>query len=60
MQTRLNRGHVLSRVVRSRFFFGELDLEIFGVYGGRCFNLQRFFISLFIKVILNEFLLVAW
>ena len=58
--SQLNGGHVLSRVVGSGFFFGELDSKVFWVYGRRCFNLQRFFISLFIEVILDKFLLVGW
>ena len=56
----LNRGHVLSRVVGGRFFFRELDSEVFGVYSGRCSNFQWLFISLFVEVILDQFLLVAW
>jgi len=50
----------LSGVVRSGFLFGEFDSEVFGVYGGRRFNLQWFFISLFVMVILDEFLLITW
>jgi len=56
----LNRGHVLSRIVRSGFFFRELDSEVFGVYSGRRFNFQWLFISLFVQVVLDKFLLVAW
>ena len=56
----LNRGHVLSRIIGGRFFFRELDSEVFGVYSGRRFNFQWLFISLFVEVILDKFLLVAW
>jgi len=55
----LNRGHVLSGVIRSGFFFREFDSEVFGVYSRRCFNFQWLFISLFVEVILNKFFLVA-
>ena len=58
--SQLNRGHVLSGVIRSGFFFRELNSEVFGVYSGRCFNFQWLFISLFVEVILDKFLLVAW
>ena len=56
----LNGRYILSGVIRSGFFFRELDSKIFGVYGGRCFNFQWLFISLFVEVILDKFLLVAW
>ena len=50
-----DRRHVLSGVVRSGFFFGELDLEIFGVYGGGCLNLQCFCFVVFVEIIFDKF-----
>ena len=57
--SQLNRGRVLSGVIRSGFFFRELDSKVFRVYGGRCFNLQCLCFAVFVEVILDEFVRVT-
>ena len=57
--SQLHRGHVLSGVIRSGFFFRELDSKVFGVYGSWCFNFQCFCFAVFVKAILDKFVRIA-
>jgi len=57
--SQLDRRHVLSGVVRSGFFFRELDSKVFGVYGSRCFNLKCFCFAVFVEIIFDEFVGIA-